>query len=95
MVDKSKSISVVLRPRRQMTVPRSISEQLGIKPGDALELYVEDSTLIAKPRKQVALDALREIREAFARSGITEEELLKTGRRIRKQIYRERYGGKK
>ncbi len=84
-----KSISIVLRPKRQITLPRSISEKLGIKPGDRLELTVEASTLIAKPKKAIALEALREIREAFARSGVTEEEWLESGRRIRKQIYKE------
>ncbi len=81
-----------LRPRRQLTLPRSICEKLGIGPGDKLELSVEDSKLVLTPKKVKALNALREIQEAFQRSGITEEELLAEGRKIRKELVKERYG---
>jgi hypothetical protein len=55
---------------------------------------VKDSALIARPRKSVALEALKEIQQAFQRSGITEEELQEAGRRERQEIARERYGAK-
>ncbi len=80
---EKKARDVVLRPKRQITLPRDVCEQMGIGPGDTLELSVEGSTLAAKPKKAAALEALREIREAFKRSGITEEELQETGRRMR------------
>jgi AbrB family looped-hinge helix DNA binding protein len=89
-----KIADVVLRPKRQVTLPREICDQLGIGPGDVLELTVADSTLIARPRKTVALEALKEIQRAFQRSGITETELQKAGRRIRQEVVRERYAGK-
>ncbi len=93
MVEK-KVADVVLRPKRQVTLPREICDQLGIRPGDVLELMVEDCALIARPRKSVALEALKEIQEAFQRSGMTEEELQKVGRRVRQEVARERYGVK-
>lgn len=43
-------------------------------------------------RESIARDALRQIQEAFRRSGITEEELQETGRRIRRELVKERYG---
>ena len=89
-----KKTGVVLRPKRQVTLPREVCDQLGIEPGDVLELAVEDSTLIARPRKTLALEALREIQRAFQRSGITEEELQQAGRKIRQEIARERYSVK-
>ena len=89
-----KKIGVVLRPKRQVTLPREVCDQLGIEPGDVLELAVEDSALIARPKKTLALEALREIQRAFQRSGITEEELQKAGRKIRQEIARERYSVK-
>lgn len=81
---------VVLRPKRQITIPREICEQLGIEPGDVLELVVEESVLRATPRKRLALDALREIQETFKRSGINEEELLGEVRKSRQEITRGR-----
>ena len=89
-----RKVGVVLRPKRQVTLPKAICNQLGIEPGDVLELLVEDSTLIARPRKNVALEALKEIQQAFRRSGITEEELQEAGRRVRQEITRERNGAK-
>ena len=89
-----KVADVVLRPKRQVTLPKEICNQLGIEPGDVLELMVEDSVLIAKPRKSVALEALKEIQQVFQRSGITEEELQEAGRRVRQEIARERYSAK-
>jgi AbrB family looped-hinge helix DNA binding protein len=85
---------VMLRPKRQVTLPKEICDRLDIGPGDVLELTVEGSTIVARPRKIVALEALKEIREAFQRSGISEEELQKAGRRARQVISGERRGSK-
>jgi bifunctional DNA-binding transcriptional regulator/antitoxin component of YhaV-PrlF toxin-antitoxin module len=75
-----------------LTLPREVCEQLEAKIGDRLLMTIEDKTLILRPSKQVALDALREIQRAFAASGITEEELQESGRQIRRELIRERYG---
>jgi AbrB family looped-hinge helix DNA binding protein len=93
MADK-KVIEVMLRPKRQITLPREVCEQLGIAPGDILELALDGSALVAKPKKVAALNALKEIQKAFKRSGITEEELQETGRRVRQEIIRERYAAR-
>ena len=91
---EKKTIDVVLRPKRQITLPKEVCEQLGIGPGDMLELALENSTLVARPKKVAALEALREIHEAFKRSGITEDELQKAGRRVRQEVNRKRYAAK-
>ncbi len=85
-----RKVDAILRPKRQLTLPRGVCEQLGISTGDVLELSLEGDTLVARPRKKAALEALREIRQAFERSGITEEELQKAGRRARQEVTRER-----
>lgn len=91
MRQQKEAINVLVRPKRQVTLPRAICKQLGIEPGDSLELVLDGSNLVARPKKTIALEALQEIREAFQRSEITEEELQKTGRRVRKKLARERY----
>lgn len=91
---EKKTIDVVLRPKRQLTLPREVCEQMGIEPGDMLELAMEDSVLVARPKKVAALEALREIRDAFRRSGISDEELQDAGNRIRKEVIRESYAAK-
>lgn len=86
---------VVVRPKRQVTIPGKICDELGIGPGDVLELVVEGSVLKATPRKRIALDAWAEIHESFKRSGVEEEELLKEARKTRQEIARERRGQRK
>ena len=83
--------SVTIRARRQMTLPRQVCEALGVGPGDRLVLEVSDGVLIARPRQAAALDALRELQRAFADSGVTEKELLESGREIRDELFREKY----
>ena len=82
----------VLRPKRQITVPKEICDTLGIGPGDVLELTVEGTTIVVRPRKNAALAALKEIHRAFKDSEITEEELQEAGRRVRREVARERHG---
>ncbi len=82
----------VLRPRRQLTLPRDICRQLGIEVGDQVELSAEDGMLIVTPSRKLALNALAEIRNAFARSGVPEDELQRAARETRKELIRERYG---
>jgi len=82
----------VLRPRRQLTLPRDICRHLGIEVGDEVELALEDGTLVVTPSRKLALDALAEIRNAFARSGIPEDELQRAAKEARKELIRERYG---
>jgi AbrB family looped-hinge helix DNA binding protein len=94
-MSSGKLMDAVLRPKRQITIPKEICEQLGVDQGDVLELTVNNSIMIAKPKKNIALDALREIQNAFKRSGITEEELLETGEKIRHGNLMERNGEKK
>ena len=85
-----RKVDAVLRPKRQLTLPRGVCQQLGISTGDVLELSLEGDTLVARPRKKAALEALKEIRQAFERSGVTEEELQEAGRRVRQKVTRER-----
>ena len=82
--------AVVLRPKRQVTLPKKICDQLGIEPGDVLEMVVKEDTIVVRPRKRVALKALNQIRKAFQRSGITEEELHEVGYRLRRKVAKKR-----
>ena len=85
------TLDVILRDRRQVTLPAEVCERMGLQTGDRLEMHLEDDTLVVKPKKGLALSALREIQAAFAVSGIREEELQQSGQEIREEIYRERH----
>ncbi len=87
-------MEVVVRPKRQVTLPKEICRQLEITPGDTLEISFEDSKLVARPKKKIALEALGEIQQAFKRSGITEEELQQAGQMVRRKLLRSRHAAK-
>jgi AbrB family looped-hinge helix DNA binding protein len=87
-------MEVVVRPKRQVTLPKEICRQLEIAPGDTLEISFEDSKLVARPKKKIALEALSEIQQAFKRSGITEEELQQAGQLVRRKLLRSRHAAK-
>ena len=91
-MSKKVTNDIVLRDKRQLTLPRDVCRQLGIKPGDKLMLYVKEGTLVAKPNKTIALEALKELRRSFKSSGITEKELIDTSQRIRRELIKEYYG---
>ena len=93
-MSKKPSSDIIIRDKRQVTLPRDICEQLGIKPGDQLTLYIEEDRLIAKPKKSIALNALQELHRIFQSSDVTEKELLKTARRIRRELVVKEYGRK-
>src|SRR5215211_700800 len=83
--DKRPHPDVTLRPKRQITLPAEICEALGLQVGDRLQVSVSNNALVVKPRKAVALEALREIQSAFAASGLSEQELQDEGRGVREQ----------
>lgn len=68
--------TVDIRQRRQVTLPGELLLQLGVSVGDALELKVEGSRAILKPKRQVALEAFEEIKKAFRETKISEKELI-------------------
>jgi bifunctional DNA-binding transcriptional regulator/antitoxin component of YhaV-PrlF toxin-antitoxin module len=92
MQGKRSGLDVTLRPRRQLTLPREVCEALGLEVGDRLEISITDEGLLAKPKKQLALDALAEIQRVFQSSGLTEEDLQEEGRRVREQLSHAGYG---
>jgi len=85
-------IEVTLRPRRQLTLPADVCEALHLEIGDRLEVELVEHGLLVRPKKELAIESLREIQRAFAASGITEAEFQAEGRRIREELSRERYG---
>ena len=82
-ISEDEIMDVSLRPKRQITLPQKVCEKLGLEYGDKLEIKIEDNYLIAKPKKNIALEALAEIRSAFKKSGLKEEELIRLQGKIR------------
>lgn len=86
--------TIDIRPRRQATIPHALLQQVGVGIGDQLVARVENETVVLKPKKQVFLDALKAIQKAVRESGIPEKKMQDNVKRIRRQIYEERYANK-
>jgi AbrB family looped-hinge helix DNA binding protein len=82
---------IVLRDKRQITLPAEVCKELGLEPGSQLDLHVEGQQIVLKPSGLRVLDALEEISRALKEAGVTEEEWMESGREIRKEIFRETY----
>ncbi len=81
-----------IRQRRQITLPKKLLNQLVISQGDKLLMEVRDKKLIAKPAKEQAIDTLKAIQKAVLKTKVSEEELQKSGRKLRKKLVRQLYG---
>ena len=82
---------ISVREKRQITLPVEMCKALGIEPGDQLEATLEDGTMLIRPARKAALDALDEVRRAIRDTSVTREELLQGGREVREELVRERW----
>jgi len=69
--------TIQIRPKRQATFPSSLLEALGVDVGDAVEVTLKGKKAVIKSKKQIALDALREIQRIVKESGISERKMLR------------------
>ncbi|KKQ42599.1 MAG: Transcriptional regulator, AbrB family [Microgenomates group bacterium GW2011_GWC1_37_8] len=84
------SYTIDIRQRRQVTLPNEVLKQMGVTVGDSIEIKVEGKKAVLKPKKQIALEALKEMQRIVRESGISEKEMQENVRRIRRQINEER-----
>ncbi|MBU0569319.1 AbrB/MazE/SpoVT family DNA-binding domain-containing protein [Patescibacteria group bacterium] len=81
------TFTINIRPRRQTTIPKKLLEELNVGIGDDFNAYVEGNKLIFKPKKQIALEAFKELQKAIQESGISEKEMQENLRKIRQEEY--------
>ncbi len=81
-----------VQKKGQVTIPASIRERLGIKEGDLVAFQETDRGILIALQEVVAAEAFDRIGAALQASGISLEELIESGRELRGEIVRERYG---
>ena len=82
----------LVQEKGQVTIPADIRRKLGIKKGDYVAFVETDQGILITPQEVVAMEALDRIGEALQEQGITLEELIVSGRDIRGDLVKERYG---
>lgn len=83
---------VNIRPRRQITLPAAVLDQLDLDVGDSLSLKIERQTLIAKAVQSQTVDTFQAIQGAIRKSKVSEKSFQKSGQKIRKDLFAEKYG---
>ena len=83
---------VNIRPRRQITLPAAVLDQLDLDVGDSLSLKIERQTLIAKAVQSQTVDTFQAIQGAIRKSKVSEKSFQKSGQKIRKDFFAEKYG---
>jgi len=77
-----------IRPRRQVTLPKDALKKLDLEVGDSLEMKLVGKKATLVPKKQIALDAFREIQRIFKASKTPLKEILNDIERDRRQAAR-------
>lgn len=89
-----KTYTIRLRDRGQVTIPKSVREQLPAAEGDILTLLQIDDLLILAPQ-ELRVPALQaRFREKMEEDGVSLADLLEGLAAEREAIYRERSGGR-
>lgn len=87
----TKTYSVRLRDRGQVTIPRPVRDELAAGEGDLLTLLqVDDDLLLLTPRKVRVPDLQARFTEEMEKAGISLADLLEGVARERQAIYSER-----
>jgi AbrB family looped-hinge helix DNA binding protein len=83
---------VRVQEKGQVTIPASVRKRLGIKTGDLVAIEETAEGVLITPQAVAAIDALDAIGDALREQGLTLEDMIESGREIREELYRERYG---
>jgi AbrB family looped-hinge helix DNA binding protein len=83
---------VRIQEKGQVTLPAEFRRRLGLKKGDLVLVEETPDGVLITPQEIVALKALDEIGAALKEQGLTLEDMIESGRKIREELYREQYG---
>ncbi len=83
---------VRVQEKGQVTLPVEVRKKLGLKKGDLVAFVETPDGILITPQEVVAMKALDRIGKALKEKGLSLEELMESGREIRAQIAKEKYG---
>lgn len=83
---------VRIQEKGQVTIPTKVRKRLGLKKGDLVAVTETPEGILITPQEVLAIEALDRIGEALKERGLILEELIESGREIRRQIAKQKYG---
>ena len=81
-----------VQKKGQVTIPIEIRENLGLQEGDLVAFTQTEDGVLISPQSVVAMRSLDQIGQVLKKQGITLEELIESGRNIRGELIKEKYG---
>ena len=76
----------------QVTLPQEWREKYGLKKGDVVVFSETEDGLVVSPREAVLMRLLDEIGDELDAKGVTLEDLVRDGRKLRGEILKKKYG---
>lgn len=83
---------VRIQEKGQVTLPSEVRKKLGLKKGDLVAIEETEKGILITPQEVLAIEALNRIGAELNKQGVTLEEMIESGREIRGQILKEKYG---
>jgi len=85
-------LAVRVKEKGQVTIPKEIRKKLDLKKGDLVTFLETEAGIVIEPAEVVVSAALDEIGKALKEEGLTLQELIDRGRKIRGDLAEEEYG---
>lgn len=83
---------VRVQEKGQVTLPSEVRNKLGLKKGDLVAVEETQNGILITPQAAIAMEALDRIGVELKKKGLTLEEMIESGRKVRGQILKEKYG---
>lgn len=81
-----------VQAKGQVTIPAAIRRKLGLKTGDLVAFVETDQGVLLSPQGVVGLQSLDAIGQLLREQGVDLDALITSGRDIRGELIKERYG---
>lgn len=81
-----------VQKKGQVTIPIEIRDRLGIQEGDLIAFVETDEGVLITRQEIAAMRLLNQIGQALKERGIELDELIESGRELRGELIKERYG---
>ena len=84
----------LIQKKGQLTIPIALRQKYGLEEGGVVEIVEEENGFRVIPRLLLAEDALDKVGKILKKKGITLNQLISNGRKLRKEILKETYAPK-
>ena len=86
------ALAVRVQEKGKVTIPLEIRRRLRLKKGDLVTFVETEQGYLLLPAEIVVGQALEAVGKVLKEKGVTYEQLMKRGRRIRGKLLKEQYG---